>query len=352
MKPINKYVKLLVSAICGFFFVFICLASGYIITLAITKHMIIQTGGILIILCAAIGFVLFLGLTNVIRIILFYARNKNIRIEQEKIIDAVSQISSGDFTVLIATEELSPMYASLAKAINDMAKNLGTIESMSAEFVSNVSHELQTPLTSISGFASILKSEYSSDEKIRHYSEIIESESKRLSAIANDLLKLSELDSDASNLKMQEYALDEQILNLAMTFEPQLTEKDIKLSLQIERIMIHANEPLLSEVIGNLIGNAIKFTPAGGEIEISLSSAAGKAVLTVKDTGIGILKEDLPHIFERFYKADKSRSNGPGGSGLGLSIVKKIIELHSGSVLVSSEQGIGSTFQVFFPVYT
>jgi signal transduction histidine kinase len=260
--------------------------------------------------------------------------------------NALGQIANGNFGVLINMEEVSPQHHYVAKAINDMAQSLGTLETMRQDFISNVSHEIQSPLTSIGGFAALLKKADLSDKERQRYAEIIESESKRLSSLSDNLLKLSSLDSNKIPLALQDFRLDKQLENITLTLEPQWAAKNLTLEADLQKQTICGDESLLSQVWVNLLHNAIKFTPNGGQINIALSS--DNAVITVKisDTGIGISPSDKIHIFERFYKADKARDRSLGGNGLGLSLVKKIVELHGGNISVESEPGKGTIFNI------
>jgi signal transduction histidine kinase len=212
-----------------------------------------------------------------------------------------------------------------------------------------VSHEIQSPLTSISGFAELLRNKALSEEKRLHYLDIIQTESARLSKMSENLLKLSALESETMPLKADVFLLDRQIQNAVLALEPQWAAKNIEISFKGDRTEVTGDEALLSQVWLNVIHNAVKFTPENGEIKISLTKKANAAVCKIADNGPGISKDDQIHIFERFYKSDKSRDRALGGNGLGLSLVKKIIELHGGSVAAESEVGKGTVFTVTLP---
>jgi signal transduction histidine kinase len=256
--------------------------------------------------------------------------------------DALARIARGDFNVLIDADNVD-MHHEFAAAINDLAKNLGNLETMRQDFISNVSHEIQSPLTSIGGFAALLKDDALPAGERRRYAEIIEAESRRLSSLSDNLLKLSALDNNP--LVKTEFRLDQQLSNIVLTLEPQWSAKNLTVEADLRKSVISGDENLLSQVWVNLLVNAIKFTPAGGIIYVSLEGSAVK----IADTGTGIAREDLPHIFERFYKVDKARDRALGGNGLGLSLVKKIVELHEGRVSVDSVIGAGAAFEVFLP---
>ena len=173
----------------------------------------------------------------------------------------------------------------------------------------------------------------------------------RLSKLSDNLLALAALDTENRPFAPQYYRLDKQIRNLILACEPQWASKAIEMDVSFEEVTISADDDLLSQVWINLLANSIKFTPQGGRICVDLYQQGGTIAFGITDTGIGIAEVEQAHIFERFYKADKSRtrSNG-GGSGLGLSITRKIIELHHGSIAVSSKLGEGTTFTVSLPV--
>ena len=267
------------------------------------------------------------------------------------IVEAMEKISKGDFNVKLEydNEKIKP-FAELVKGVNSMAVELSTMEKMRQEFVSNVSHEIQSPLTSIKGFAQILKNTNLSEKDRVHYLNIIETESTRLSKLGDNLLKLATLDSEKVQLQIKKYRLDKQIRSTILSLEPHWDNKNINVEIFMDEVQIIGDEDMLSQVWTNLIHNSIKFTPENGHIKIYLRYLEENVEFKIADTGIGISEEEKVHIFERFYKADKSRSRSMGGNGLGLSIVKRIIDVHKGSIFVESELGKGSIFIVHLPI--
>lgn len=263
-------------------------------------------------------------------------------------VEAMNTIASGDFNVLVKTNELDP-FNEVADNVNRMAKELGSLEKLRQDFISDVSHEIQSPLTSISGFATLLKKGNLSENQISHYANIIETESKRLSKLSENLLRLSNLESEDNNLNLKKYQINKQIESILLMLEPQWSAKNITLDVSLDETIVCGDEDLLSQVFINLLNNAIKFTPANGNIGVSLSRDESGIECKISDTGIGISSQDQPRIFERFYKADKSRDRSLGGNGLGLSIVKKIIDLHGGKISLTSEIGKGTEFTVWLP---
>lgn len=264
---------------------------------------------------------------------------------------ATKQLAKGDFDVEIQTKRVDEMGA-LTHSFNEMASELKQLEQMRQDFVSNVSHEIQTPLTSISGFAMAMKNSNLVAEADRnYYLDIIITESGRLSRLSDNLLELASLDSDHHPFEAATYNLDEQIRQIIVTCEPQWSTKNIQVHLELaEPIQVTADRDQLDQVWMNLLGNSIKFTPAGGHIYISTNQLENEILITITDTGIGIAPEQLDYVFDRFYKTDLSRNRSISGNGLGLAIVKKIVMLHHGTVEMKSQEGEGTTVLVHLPI--
>jgi len=266
------------------------------------------------------------------------------------IFTAIRSVSKGDFKIRLQRNRHMPgQLAELADSINDMAAGLSRMEEMRQTFISNVSHEIQSPLTSIRGFARALQQDGLTLEQRRHYYGIIETESVRLSKLSDNLLKLTSLESDRHPFEPKRYRLDKQLRSMILVCEPQWLEKEITMDLELAETFIEADEDLMSQVWMNLISNSIKFTPQGGRIGVEMEQTSNVTTVTISDNGIGIIPEDLPHIFERFFKADKARDRAAGGSGLGLSIVKRIVEMHGGSATADSRPGSGTAICIQLP---
>jgi signal transduction histidine kinase len=268
----------------------------------------------------------------------------------QAIIQALERIARGDFSIRLEHEREDGFLHGLVDSVNKMALELGQMENMRQEFISNVSHEIQSPLTSIRGFAQVLRDDQLSSAERHHYLEIIELESNRLSRLTEDLLKLASLDAEQVKFEPQTYRLDQQVRSVILICEPQWRDKALELEVALDEIFIHAEVDLLNQVWMNLLHNSIKFTPQAGTINVSLSAQKDQVAFRIVDTGIGISPEAQVHIFERFYKADQSRTRAAGGSGLGLSIVKKIVDLHHGTLKIESELGKGTTLTVYLPL--
>ncbi len=222
-----------------------------------------------------------------------------------------------------------------------------------SDLVANVSHELKTPVTSVHGFAETLLQGALDDEKSRRrFVEIIYRESGRLLRLVNDLLDLSRLELDINSIDKRKTDLTKIVQDAVERWSLKAEAKQIQLNAMIgvQEALVDGDDYRLGQAIGNLLENAIKYTPTRGEVRVTLQYERGAFWVTVRDTGIGIEPEHLQRVFERFYRTDKARSRQHGGTGLGLAIVKHIIELHGGQVWVESKMGEGSTFHIRIPV--
>lgn len=291
----------------------------------------------------------FLGSVIYLVLIIPSHKNKsNTHGKFEAIFKAIDQISNGDFSIFIEEDNHKHNHLTdeLITKVNNMAKQLSSMEVMRQDFVSNVSHEIQSPLTSIMGFSALLKNENLSIEERNSYLNIIDTETKRLSKLSDNLLKLSALDSGTKELQIKEYNLDRQIKDIILSLEPQWSKKNIEFEIDCPHTSINADQELMSEVWINLLNNGIKFTPNNSKLYVKIKKNESDIEVTIKDSGIGISKEEQKRIFERFYMVDKSRKRDLGGNGLGLAIIKKIIDLHNGSIKVESEIDKGAAFIV------
>lgn len=287
--------------------------------------------------------IIFFVLASAIRL---FAKPRHVDVFKA-ISEAIRRMSKGDFNVKIPSHErFEGGFGEIVSSLNDMAAELNQMEQMRQEFISNVSHEIQSPLHSIGGFARALRTEDVTPEEHKHYLDIIETESRRLSKLSENLLQLTSLESAHHPFDPRRYRLDRQLRNTVLACEPQWMEKQIEMDVSLEEVEIVADTDLMSQVWVNLISNSVKFTPPGGTIRVALWKQDVHAMVEISDSGVGIAEEDLPHIFERFYKADKSRNRAKGGNGLGLSIVRKIIEMHQAEIVVRSHRGSGTTFTI------
>jgi len=228
-----------------------------------------------------------------------------------------------------------------------MVHELSSIETLRNDFVSNVSHEIKTPIASIQGFAKLIQDKNLNDDERSEFTDIIISELSRLSKLTSNILKLSKLENQEVITGKAEFALDEQIRCAILIMEPEWSEKGIDLDIDLDKVSIIGNEDLLQQVWLNIIGNAIKFTEKGGTIGIKLMDLQDKIVIKVSDNGVGMNEETQRHIFDKFYQGDKSHLSK--GNGLGLSLVKRIIELCDGEIKVRSKLYYGTTFTIGLP---
>jgi two-component system phosphate regulon sensor histidine kinase PhoR len=229
---------------------------------------------------------------------------------------------------------------------------LKQLDQIRRDFVANVSHELRTPLSILRGYIEVLFDEpQTSREELTRILSIMERHSKRLQRLVDDLLSLAQLESSQAELELSVVRMDELFNNLIRDWKEKLAGKNLKVIVDLpsETLTLRAGGTRLEEVLHNLLDNAVKFSPENGEIRLRGTRCDSNVVLSVADNGIGINKEHLPRIFERFYRADKARSHELGGTGLGLAIVKHIAQLHGGRVEAESEPGRGTTIRVVLP---
>ncbi|HXX40868.1 MAG TPA: ATP-binding protein [Chthoniobacterales bacterium] len=221
------------------------------------------------------------------------------------------------------------------------------------DFVANVSHELRTPLSILRGYIETLRDDPNiSTEESTRILEVMDRHSRRLGRLVDDLLALAKLESGGSKLQMSQIDLSKLFADVVRDWEKKLAEKNLKVTVDLPKSLppLRADEARLQEVLYNLIDNAVKYSPQNGKIGLQASQRDGDLVLCVTDNGTGIAKEDLPRIFERFYRVDKARSRALGGTGLGLSIVKHIAQLHGGRAEAESEAGKGTRVSVILPI--
>lgn len=241
----------------------------------------------------------------------------------------------------------------LAQAFNEMVVRLQDTQQSQREFVANVSHELKTPLTSIQGFAqALLEGAAETPESRQQAAQIIYDEAGRMHRMALDLLDLARLDAGIAEMKMGQVDLSALLQNIIEKFSPQAQQEKVKFVLRLDSLPeIVGDGDRLSQVFTNLIDNALKYTPAEREISIEAVQKNNTVEISVCDTGAGISEEALPHIFERFYQADPSRSrSSKHSSGLGLAIVREIVQAHGGKITVRSEVNEGTTFLLSLPI--
>lgn len=265
--------------------------------------------------------------------------------------EGIAKMSGGDFSARVNVRGHNE-FVELAAAFNSMSERLEVLDKSRNQFVSNASHELKTPLSTMKILIeTILYQDPLDPGMTKEFLSDVNKEIDRLSRIVSDLLTLVNIDSGGMKLNAADLDLNALMLEQVKRLAPLARENGIELDCSAkETLEVYGDSLKLQQVIYNVIDNAIKYTPRGGEVHASLSRAGKRAIIRVADTGIGIPADDLPHIFDRFYRVDKARSRATGGTGLGLSIVKQIVQLHGGTIVASSEEGHGTTFVIELPL--
>ncbi|MCL2201101.1 MAG: HAMP domain-containing histidine kinase [Oscillospiraceae bacterium] len=265
----------------------------------------------------------------------------------KELADATKAVAAGNFDVRIkggGTKEIDLIRSSF----NSMVKELADIETLRMDFVNNVSHEFKTPVASIRGFARRLKKNSLTAQQRNEYLDIIISESERLTRLSSNVLLLSRLENTEKIIERVQFRLDEQLRRTILLMEPQLLKKSLEVDIELSSVSIVANEEMLSDLWINLLSNAIKFSFEASTIRLRLTSTQTDAIVSLSDEGIGMDEKMQKHIFDKFYQGDKSRATE--GNGLGLTLVKRILELENGRIEVDSTLGKGTTFKVLLPM--
>ncbi len=245
----------------------------------------------------------------------------------------------------VGYEELSPFISMIQEQHQDIMKNA----QMRQEFTANVSHELKTPLTSISGYAELIETGMASEQDVVRFAHGIRKSAERLLTLINDIIRLSELDSPEEKTVFEPVNLYELAENCVNMLQISAEKHQVTIALKGEKCEINGNRQMMEELLYNLCDNAIRYNNVDGRVDVMVyRGKEGRVVLEVKDTGIGIPKEHQERIFERFYRVDKSRSKSTGGTGLGLAIVKHIIARHGAMMELESEEGKGTDIRVIF----
>lgn len=262
------------------------------------------------------------------------------------LIQAIHDVSEGKFDTKVQLGNLKE-FRKLADCFNQMTDDLSSIEMLRADFINNFSHEFKTPIVSIMGFAKLLKKGNLTEEEKAEYLDIIISESNRLTVLSNNVLNLSKIDTISALSDVTTFNVSEQIRESILLLERKWTAKNLSLDMDMEELEITGSPQLLKQVWVNLIDNAVKFSPPGSPLKISLDKKKDCLVFRIKDNGPGIDSQTRKYIFDKFYQGDTSHSTE--GNGLGLSLVKKIVTLHHGSVSVRNLPEKGCIFTVSIP---
>lgn len=264
---------------------------------------------------------------------------------------AARSIAKGDYSKRIPVMSEDEI-GELSVLFNRMTDSLSKTESVRRSFISNVSHELKTPMTTIGGFIDGIIDGTIDESRRDYYLKIVSEEVKRLSRLVTSMLNVTRLESDELSLQPSEFDFAELVLTAVVTMEQKITDKNLSVEglEDLSHTLITADKDLVFQVVYNLVDNAVKYSAEGGYIRFSSHRIGDEIVFNLKNDGEGIAKEDLPYVFDRFYKADKSRSGNKDSLGLGLYITKTIVDLHEGEIAVKSEKGVYTEFKVTLPV--
>ncbi|MGN0817533.1 MAG: sensor histidine kinase [Candidatus Coproplasma sp.] len=279
------------------------------------------------------------ALAAIVTAVVIYFNHRTLQ-TSNTLISALNKVADGDYKVKIPYKKLDT-FTAVYENFNKMTTELSSVKAMREDFVHNFSHEFKTPIASINGFANLLLEGNLSEEEERSVLKIIADESQRLSHLAESSLILSKIETQQFVGETKEFRLDLQIKDCIILLERQWEEKKITISSSLEPVTFTGDEMMLKQVWLNLVSNAIKYTPEGGNVEITLCVENGRCKVTVADNGVGIPEESLPKIFDKYYQAFDS-----SGNGLGLAICKRILEICNGEISVKSKVGEGSAFTV------
>ncbi len=285
--------------------------------------------------------------------IMIYLYSRKITGPISGMIEATARYAKGDFSYHVEETGLSGEMANMAQAMNKMVDELAIDDKAKKSFVANVSHELKTPMTTIGGFVDGILDGTIPREKEDEYLRTVSNEVKRLSRLVVAMLNLSKIESGEISIKPTKYNVSSQIIEVLLSMEQRLNEKNINVSglEEMSEIKIYADRDLLHQVIYNLLDNAVKFTPDGGEISFYGKHENDATTIAIRNSGQGISDGEISRIFERFYKVDQSRSFDVKGVGLGLYIVKTIVNMHDGTIKAESKEGEYTEFRFTIPDY-
>lgn len=281
-------------------------------------------------------------------IVLFVAGRMTKRLRRMK--DAASLIAKGRFDVRLPVKPKDEI-GELAESLNLMSEELGGLDRMRRDFLANVSHDLRSPLTSIGGYVEAMIDGAVPEDKLSSYLLLIREQTQRMNRLVSDLLEMARLEAGQVSINPAPYNLTEWVRRLLAGLDPEFMRRSLRFELtgDPDDVWVLADPHRIDQVLSNLLLNAIQFSPNGHKVEVSIVRKDGHAVVSVRDEGVGIDRDNLEKIWQRFYKSDKARS-AHAGSGLGLSIVKHVLDLHGSSIRVDSRKGEGSRFSFDLPL--
>ena len=340
-KAIYEEIQNLITTFCVFFFL-----CGFVVSCSFMiffKNIEFQKEQIEF--AAKYTFYNIIFITFIFVIVDIIRRKINVDRPVKKIKKALAKITNGDYSVRLDTSEVQMNFSEIMESINHMTEELSGVETLRTDFISNVSHELKTPLSVIQNYGTLLQSPELGEEKRLEYAKAITNTSRKLADLITNILKLNRLENQKIYPDKNRYNLSEQLCECLLQFENVWEASQIQIDTDLdEDVMVNADMELLNIVWNNLFSNAFKFTEYGGNVLVSLKNNGEFAIVKVSDTGCGMLPEVGKHIFDKFYQGDTSHATE--GNGLGLALVKRIIDIIGGEISVSSTLGVGSTFTV------
>ena len=343
LKTINSYIVFFLTV--GF--AVSCCMMLFLTVLADSMGLVFDAGNIAAAAKLTFGNVVLI--TLIFGTIDYVRRKVTVERPVKRITEAAEKIMQGDFSVRIPLIHGAGTdgFNQIGEAINKMAAELSGTETLRTDFIANVSHELKTPLAVMGNYATMLQRPGITEEERCEYAKAISEAARRLAQLITNILKLNKLENQQIFPQPEEFDLGEQLCRCLLQFEDAWEQKELNIETDIaDSIRIRSDSELLSLVWNNLISNAVKFTRSGGTIGVSLREEGDRVVVTVRDTGCGMKPETGRHIFEKFYQGDTSHATQ--GNGLGLALVKRVVDILNGEIGVESVYGEGSTFTVKF----
>lgn len=327
-------------------FVITCCTMLFVTILSATSHIELTAENLN--LAAKVTFANVVLLSFIFYIIDIIRRKMTVERPVNRILEAAEKIMQGDFSVRINKQSkfaTDDEFHEIVECFNKLAEELSSVETLRTDFIANVSHEMKTPLSVMQNYGTLLQTPNLSEEKRIEYAKGVTDGARRMANMMTNVLKLNRLENQQIYPQTSEYDLSEQLCECLLQYENVWEKSNIEIDTEIEEnVMVTADAELLSLVWNNLFSNAFKFTEPGGKVSVSLTATPHHAVIKVSDTGCGISPEIGTHIFEKFYQGDTSHS--VQGNGLGLALVKRVIDIMHGEIGVESTVGKGSTFTV------
>ena len=326
-----------------------CCISLFSVTLARSLHVQLSQENLSLAAKLTFGNVVILSL--LFTAIDFFRRELVIQRSVRHIVQAAQTIVAGDFSVRvkpISRFSSDESFNEIVQCFNRMAEELASVETLRTDFIANVSHELNPPLAAMNNYATLLQAPNLPEEQRVAYAKAIAQRSRQLSRMMTNILKLNKLENQQIYPNCHPYDLSDQLCQSLLQFEDVWESKDIDLDTQIpDRVTISADQELLELVWNNLLSNAFKFTPAGGQVRLCLRQLDQQVAVTIQDTGCGISPNTQSHIFEKFYQGDTSHATQ--GNGLGLALVRRVVDICQGSIQLTSAPEQGTTFTITLP---